>query len=323
MKNGSGNCDFEAGSARVEVTGNRSAHRTELKNRWDHRRKSLTASIQYFADRGVVLSAPRSTMRSSGKSEVRGDKRGIISGWSVGSRRRMREAMIHLAAPDGWCELGVTCTVPGPIMSAADWRLLWGRFRKGLERSGWCAVWRLELQQRGQPHLHLRLAMASKHPADVALMWLAALRGCPAVPHPVDGKLVSRSDLPGAHDYSCDVQDGGGRGSWLRYLQDHASKSKQAQLLEWVGFRHWGFVNKGVWARVEASTESHLEGRRYYRILRVLQRLATPSVPAACVFGRRLGWRPRFGIGGAAVRFMRVDTVRRVEEWATQQEGGL
>ena len=49
----------------------------------------------------------------------------------------------------------VTLTVPGDVVTPDQWRSLFDAFSKFLSKKGVGAVWRLETQKRGQPHLHM------------------------------------------------------------------------------------------------------------------------------------------------------------------------
>jgi hypothetical protein len=126
--------------------------------------------------------------------------------------------------------------------------------------------------------------------------------------------------MPGAEDRAfCGSVDDGAhqQGAWLRYLQDHASKSKQEQVAASMG-RHWGVVGRRLFRTVGPSSVERLTDVQLNRFLRAYQRLATPSVRCECApFGRRLGFRCRRGSGhGSAVVFGRTETHLRLVEWA-------
>lgn len=91
-----------------------------------------------------------------------GGKRGIIKGWSAESRRRLREFLLtHEPDSDIYA---VTLTVPGNVITPEQWRMLFNSFMSFLKLSGVGAVWRLELQKRGQPHLHMIATAPSSRP---------------------------------------------------------------------------------------------------------------------------------------------------------------
>lgn len=125
------------------------------------------------------------------------------------------------------------------------------------------------------------------------------------------------SAMPGAREHSAVVDCGQeSHGAWLRYLQDHASKRKQEQSAAGAG-RQWGIIGRRWFVERVPSEVCALDDAAFWRFLRVYQRLCTPSRPAPCVFGRRLGYRPQRGNWGASVWFSRPSTVRRLVDWAT------
>jgi hypothetical protein len=130
---------------------------------------------------------------------------------------------------------------------------------------------------------------------------------------PTTVTVNSRMFLRGAYEHAVNVQTDGDRGSWKRYLQDHATKSKQEQL---VGSgRHWGVVGRKHFARIAPTDTLRLSDEIFYRVVRALQRLSTRSIPAKCVFGRKLGFRNRRGSYGVSVWFSKPETVRRLVQF--------
>jgi hypothetical protein len=130
-----------------------------------------------------------------------------------------------------------------------------------------------------------------------------------------------RSDWPGASRHAVDVQTAGGQGAWLRYLQDHATKTKQEQIGVGLG-RHWGVMGRRHLARVLPDRSCEMTERQYARFLRAWQRLATPRVPVEAPGKSRtykLGFRPRRGRRGAAVAFSKPETIVKLVEWARSE----
>jgi hypothetical protein len=92
-------------------------------------------------------------------------RRGTVREFSHRSRRRLREVAWDLS--EMWrAEVLVTLTMPGEWASVcADgrafkrhvkaWRARLGRHLAGLGVGGWAALWFLEFQARGAPHLHV------------------------------------------------------------------------------------------------------------------------------------------------------------------------
>ena len=111
----------------------------------------------------------------------------------------------------------------------------------------------------------------------------------------------NRMFLPGASQYCVDCQVEGGNSAWLRYLQDHATKTKQEQLAVNAG-RHWGITGHKQFEVADFKNVTDITTKEYYRILRWLQRMATPRVPdPRAPFGRRAGYRITRGNWGSSV----------------------
>jgi hypothetical protein len=129
------------------------------------------------------------------------------------------------------------------------------------------------------------------------------------------------------------IQIDGGRGAWLRYLQDHATKSKQEQEAGPGWGRHWGVVGRGLfghqsaYASITFSTE-----QKFAKFLRTYQRLCTPGrnprerrastwpkFTGRVFDGRAIGWRIKRGRRGSSVWFSNPETVWRIAEWAESE----
>ena len=297
-------------------------------------------SIDFFPG-GVKITSP-ATVDLPRKG---GGDRGTVKGWSSSSRRRMREFLIEHKPGEGLDVYGVTLTVPGPPITPQESAHLFDHFSKNfVTRNGCGMVWRLEAQKRGAVHWHGILS--SRHrlpvpwlgaclPAAVALRlyWLQALRVLGKVEWKQEYKggtvegNSTRDEIPGAEIYAVDVQADGGRGAWMRYLQDHATKAKQEQIAEGFG-RHWGVVGRKCFER-SRPVESHqfTSRKTFTRFLRAYRRLTCPvmshrwrrekskfnSRPFA---GRSLGWSSSRGSRGVSVWFSKPETVKRLVEWA-------
>ena len=264
--------------------------------------------IEVYPGRGFLLQAP--AIRRAQDNGGACGRRGVIAGWSASSRRRLRLVLLTQGPPAGWSTWGPSFTIPGDVelvqAAASRWRLLGEK----IKRSGWCMVWRVEIQNknnRGALHYHCILytpAGFSLQEIEARLwsMWSAL--------------LGARADLPGARKHSMDIQGNDPCqeiGAWLRYIQDHASKLKQVG--EYIG-RHWGVVGREYLKPVAPDVVADLSRAQYFQVVRVLQRLARPSIKAPLApFGRRLGYRPRRGSWGRSVWFSRPDTLARVLEW--------
>ena len=136
------------------------------------------------------------------------------------------------------------------------------------------------------------------------------------------------SKWPGAEKFSVDFQTDGGRGAWLRYLQDHATKAKQEQIAEGFG-RHWGVVGRSCFSEdlpdgemVFSSRESYFKfWRAYHRLTRPVmsyrkRREKVQKFSARPFSGRSLGWSSSRGIYGTSVWFSKPSTVMRLAQWA-------
>ena len=273
--------------------------------------------IDYYDGKGVILRA-LGFVKAAGKPPTN-VKRGRVGGFSKSARRRMRQWMLTHSAPDGWSVHGATFTIPGPVLPDDLERFIWKWFCREFQRKGWGMIWRLELQRRGARHFHALCILpddVSSH--NVVFLWWDALRSIGSVTYPGEsvqyvGSLMAHF---GALDYSCQMQSDGGRGAWMRYLADHASKSKECQEAVGKG-RHWGVVGRNRFVQVFPDRVQQLDERSYFKFLRVYRRLCQTSKKSSCVFGRKLGYRPKFGLFGNTVKFSRPEVIFRLVEWAT------
>ena len=267
-----------------------------------------------------------------GRPEGSGGERGEIVGWSKNSRRRLRDWLL-VNQPVGGVVIAATLTVPGEPVNPDDWRKLMKLFTTKLIRAKVGLVWRLELQKRGQPHLHclsvpapLPLPRLRRRRArgveDVHLpsqnvgawlrwTWLELIDTLPQSSGRVyiEGKGVievsaaPRSLLVGARDHAVDLsEDEGDR--WYRYLCDHTTKSKQEQISTWQGFRHWGIIYRAAFVEVVPSDSARLHRRQFAAVYRQLRKLSRRRIrDPRCPFGSRRAPSPRRNCGGSAVWF--------------------
>jgi len=276
-------------------------------------------SVDTYGCKGVSLKASNKWCPNpTGKG---GGRRGSVGKFSKASRRRMREAMLHLDIPGGvFC--GATLTIPVDNPSLSDSKRLWHRFSKAVQRRSWGMIWRVEQQQRGALHWHCIIGSKIEDITDG--------RDVPEEFRDLAAELFSlsidalwnhclvKSDMqtPAGFHHSCDVSCGGGdRSEWLRYLQDHASKSKDVQEIDGMG-RHWGIVGRDRFVWSTPTDTQGLNRQEWWVFLRALQRLSTPRRKAACVFGSKLGYRNQRGRWGSSVWFSRAATIKRLVEYA-------
>lgn len=306
----------------LRVTGGRQkSARTPYNKTTLAERRGLCNSIDVYAQGACLYVMP---IIKNGKPQ--GGQRGEIKGWSTASRRRMREFMLMNRPADGLEVCGVTLTIPGPVMAPGIAKKLFERFALNLHKSGACAVWRLEIQQRGQLHWHLMAG--AKRPGDIVLLWhdtIASIGPETFDPPHVVGKMAidhvtSRMALPGADLRAVHLDKEGSRGSWLRYLQDHCSKGKQEQIAVNIG-RHWGVIGRKLFTRVLPDKGIDLDDRQMSRVIRMLQRLATPSeFHPESPFGRRLRGRVRRGSRGKSIWYTNPKTVSRLVNWTLRHD---
>jgi hypothetical protein len=131
--------------------------------------------------------------------------------------------------------------------------------------------------------------------------------------------VFRRSEIFGASDHAVHVEPEGGRSTWFRYLQDHASKRKQAQVAGDDWGRHWGIIGRRRFVRVVPTDAGMLTPVEYTRVRRGIRRASRLTIhDERSPFGTRLGYaskRGNFG-GGAAVVFTSTGMVRRLVEWS-------
>ena len=314
-------------------------------------RKRLAPSIETFPG-GVRIIG----LRGHGKGNDNPPKRGEIKGWSISSRKRMRDFLLtHQPAP-GLKAYGLTFTIPGDRVlddwhtivppTPAECRRLLDHFAKNyLIRNGCGMVWRLEVQTRGVAHWHGILSAPElvKYKGYYAQIqfavrewWLDALRVLGKHSFLQEWKTgfvvvgpCYHGQVPGADRNAVDIQAEGGRGAWLRYLQDHATKAKQEQIAEGFG-RHWGVVGRSKFVELKPDGEKVFSSwESYFRFWRAYHRLTRPVVShterriktggkfAKRPFGgKSLGWSSSRGIYGTSVWYSRPATVERIHAWA-------
>ncbi len=253
------------------------------------------------------------------------NKRGIVSGFSAASRRRLRDTLLRAAPRPGWVVLGVTLTVPGPVLSEAERRRLWDVWKRKVSRKGWAVIWRREDQARGQPHWHCLFFVVDGAREVTAEQIRGAWCRVLGVLGPVTcdtgrGRLSVftglRGSMPGARLHACHVEGAaiGDSAGWLRYLCDHASKRKAGQISQ--NGRAWGVINRERIAWEDGEREQLSVGE-YVLFLRGLQRWQTVRVRARhAPFGCKLGFRCRRGRWGASSWFCDVAAGRRLVAWA-------
>lgn len=260
---------------------------------------------------GVQTYAPAEFRGNGGK----GGKRGYIEGWSKASRKRLREALLNLHGGTGTVAYSATFTVPGEPLEPDQWRKLWNHAGVVFRRLGVRLVWRVELQERGQPHVHgIGYAEPSFDLRTVAEAWHTVVESLG--PSQKSGTLngragtwfyQSRMHMPGAFEHAALVEwdKGTATGKWFRYLADHASKSKQAQL-GWKG-RQWGIINRRAFS-LSSFTAKNLTWAQYWVFMRSMRRLTRSHVLR--------------GVAGRSVWFTSPETAAKLVQWARSVRPG-
>lgn len=291
---------------------------------------------------GIALEKPVSKAGTKKGGGIRGE----IQGWSSASRRRMREWLLTHEPIANYKAVGITFTIPGPPVSVQVAKDLWHNFTNDFlhdHHIGTC--WRIEIQKRGSFHWHVLAAIPDacegsgdvrKQFLNILLGWLQYLDKLGKIDHVTESYTqlgCFRSQLLGAYRHAVDFDVQGSNGAWLRYLQDHATKSKQEQCPEYCG-KHWGVTGSKFFAVSPcASFLQFPSDASFCRFLRAFQRLCTPQMShapsrarAPLKFssrpfgGRSLGWRIRRGSLGRTVWFSRPETVRRLYDWSCDRQ---
>lgn len=230
----------------------------------------------------------------SGKNKKIGEKRDTIKSFSAASVRRLRDTLLFSELKYTlYDKIGITFTLPwrnleGNILE--DYRKVWHRFRTLYVRSfpSSALVFRHELQQRTAPHCHAvqYLAASDKNQKSIHYYWQRALKG-----------FHRSADWVGFVKYGvkCTALDDGF--SAFRYLCDHTSKSKQAQL----GYKgkQWGILNRD---NLKSDKGKHIfrtqkEVIQFARILSRVSRFRISRLRSGdtmpCIFGSKLSPKRR------------------------------
>lgn len=224
------------------------------------------------------------------KSGSIGSSRGNVSGFSLASRRRMREFLLCRSV-QGAMLYGVTLTIPSPLDELkseeeirAKREKIFLKFRVSLQRffvyfkrrfpTAAC-VWRIEIQQNGMPHLHIvSYHFESVSTSDYLSLWFSCITGVFSIPN-----LLSFS----RYGVKVDLLDG--NIAAFRYVCDHGSKHKRSQL-GWIG-RQWGVLNRSRFSD-STSTCYSIPDKLVPRFLRDISRSVSARVRCPCVFGSKI-----------------------------------
>lgn len=209
-------------------------------------------------------------------SKSGGGKRSKLTGKeSKASFRRFRSwCIMHDISGDCW---GITLTVPGlDLLGVDDFKAIHHKLCVYCNCYRIPLVWRVELQKRGQPHLHCVLFGPADNVLKVCCHWYKLLDDLPpvlsleTVENSIDDLcFISRAFVRGAI-HAIDIQKLTGDFRTFRYLVAHMSKRKQSQL-GWSG-RNWGVCNKRLFESVEACSYE-IDDHLFYMVRRWVRRL--------------------------------------------------
>lgn len=220
-------------------------------------------------------------MLDADRKKIGGGKRGKCSGkFSSSSFRRLREFCITHDC-NGDC-YGITLTIPG--LSIVHWLYVKDYIHL---LSVWCngrkipMIWRCELQQRGQPHLHLVVYCDIRQCLEICLQWQKYIMRCGrclsaefVAENVKEFVWVNRMFVEGSF-HAFDVQKLSGDFRSWRYLVAHQSKGKQAQS-GWNG-RQWGIVNKACFDLTNAL-QIDLTDDQMFKLRRFVRRLTRRKI---------------------------------------------
>jgi hypothetical protein len=282
-----------------------------------------TCTVQIYphgtiTDRGNIKT-PKSEFKTTRKG---GGRRSAVTTFSRNSAKRLRRLLAQIVCTEKWLCFGMTLTVPGPNITPEEWRRVWREYCRRLRLIGNVAlIWRIEMQTRGQPHIHC-VCWSKEGPHDPREAWFYAL----GVLGPYEGPAVTvkghanltvndsgetvqetirvghRAFWKGAVEHAVRIDEIGRDGNigWWRYLAAHTSKSKQSQL-GWQG-RQWGVINAKHLDLAEPVL-IELTRKAEVKVMRCLKKLI----------------RCRFASPhGQQTWFIRTSTARRLTAWAMQ-----
>lgn len=215
-------------------------------------------------------------------SKFSSSSRSKISSFSSSSRLRMRKFLVSNFVPNSY-QVGITLTLPWKWdnLYLDDFKLVVHRFRvswlRKFPNSG--AVYRVELQQRGAPHLHIiawhdHLDLFD----DYFEMWLSAIQS-------MRGGSLCHFMLRGVKvDENLNTQ------AVFRYLSDHSSKCKVCQL----GYKgkQWGVWGQSNFRRY-IPFSFDLDDRQLVLLNRYLSKINRFRIRCDCVFGSKLSRKTR------------------------------
>lgn len=171
--------------------------------------------------------------------------RGQILGFSSHSRLRLRKSILENYLPNSK-SYGLTLTVPWfykdeNLLEILElYRKVFHRFSVSFSRKyqNSSCIFRHELQQRKMPHTHIILYLSDKDNqipglllSNIKLIWFQSL-----------SDTIEDCNVTAFLKYGIKLDELQNKLNMYRYIADHTSKSKQAQL-GYIG-KQWGFINR-------------------------------------------------------------------------------
>lgn len=206
-------------------------------------------TVKYYEDGGV-----RHTLNISVfPKRPCGAIRGKISSCSVKSRRRLRRFLMENVGQVGGNQWALTLTV-AVVASADQWRGNWRLFRQRVIKQSIPLVWRVELQERGTPHLHC-LVWGGEEVCDFCRIAWLRVWGVENDPSHCEYAVKSR------------LADGG----WYGYMILHNQKHLDGEGNCWAG-RQWGVVNSRLFKKRDCQ-QWDLDQYEYGYFRRMVDRL--------------------------------------------------
>lgn len=228
-----------------------------------------------------LLHKPVNSSKSGGG--LRGKLTGKVS--SASFRRLRKWCIQHDIIGDCW---GITLTVPGlDILPLEQFKSIHHKLCVWANDNRVPLVWRVELQKRGQPHLHCVVFSGVTTVLKLFLQWFNLLDSLAPVYNleliksgQSDIVSISRAFLFGS-EHAIDLQELRGDYRAWRYLVSHMSKGKVDQL----GFagRNWGVCNRNLFYDQHASVFD-LDDIAFYRVRRWVRRLTRSKAFRGNVF---------------------------------------
>ena len=213
---------------------------------------------------GVICRTDGVSVSPKRGKHLQGGMRGEIKGLSPAAAARCREFVVTHDIPGSKLVSVTGTTAIG--RTPEEWRKIMQRYSHRLVRKGVSAVWRVELQKRGAPHVHALLWVPpdlDKWQRAISESWLE----CIGATFQDDGKVVGLK--PGEFEHAFQYEEGVGAG-WVAYLASHTSKHKQDQL-GWVG-KQWGIWGEDRFARAQPLDTEGLDGVQLAKLKRGLRR---------------------------------------------------